>query len=272
METATATSGEGFERGRRRESSCVARKHARFPPNQQLPPPLVPNNIRPTNQSTSKNTQTTNSLDEQIKKLDEQLARFREQLKRARPGTPAHEAVKRRALAVLRQKRMYEGQRDTLHAQQLNVEQARFAVESIQDTAQTVQALRGGVAAGRAALGAHKGQLDLGAIDALQDEMAEMAGLSAEINETLGQSYAVPDDVDEADLMAELDALEDDMAFGDGAAAVGGGSGVAAGAYGAAGGVPSYLADEAGAGADAEAQEFGLPAAPAGHAASALPT
>lgn len=210
----------------------------------------------------------TNSLDEQIKKLDEQLARFREQLKRARPGTAAHEAVKRRALAVLRQKRMYEGQRDTLCAQQLNVEQARFAVESIQDTAQTVQALKGGVAAGRQALGAQKGQLDLGAIDRLQDEMADLADLSAEINGALGQSYAVPDDVDEADLMAELDALEDDMALG--------GTGEAEGAMGAAGagaagGVPAYLADDDAGLLDAQ-EQLGLPSAPAGggHAAPAL--
>jgi charged multivesicular body protein 5 len=168
---------------------------------------------------------------------------------------------------VLRQKRMYEGQRDTLYAQQLNVEQARFAVESIQDTAQTVQALRGGVQAGRQALGAHKGALDLGAIDRLQDEMAEMADLTSEINEAIGQSYAVPDDVDEAELMAELDALEDDMAYGAGAA------GEQEGAQGAgAGGVPSYLAD-LDAPADAlEAQELGLPSAPAGQAAPALPT
>jgi charged multivesicular body protein 5 len=238
-------------------------------PDRPTPPTFLPNKAPlPVSNQTIPNDKKSslNSLDEQIKKLDEQLARFRDQLKRARPGTAAHEAVKRRALAVLRQKRMYEGQRDTLHAQQLNVEQARFAVESIQDTAQTVQALRGGVAAGRAALGASKGQLDLGAIDRLQDEMAEMADLSTEINEAIGQSYAVPDGVDEADLMAELDALEDDMAFGEGAA----GERAGGGALGA-GGVPSYLADEGG-GLDAEAQEFGLPAAPAGQAAPALPT
>lgn len=46
----------------------------------------------------------------------------------------------------------------------------------------------------------------------LQDELADMADLTNEINEMMGQSYAIPDDVDEADLMAELDALETDLA------------------------------------------------------------
>ena len=71
----------------------------------------------------------------------------------------------------------------------------------------------------------------------------------------MGQSFAVPDDVDEADLMAELDALEADMALEP--------------ATGAAGGVPSYLAEPeelealraAPGGAEAEAERGGgLPA------------
>lgn len=36
------------------------------------------------------------------------------------------------ALQILRQKRMYETQRETLYNQQFNMEQTRFTVESIQ--------------------------------------------------------------------------------------------------------------------------------------------
>jgi charged multivesicular body protein 5 len=172
-------------------------------------------------------------------------------------------------LGVLRQKRMYEGQRDTLLSQQLNVEQARFAVDSIQDTAQTVQALKGGLEAGKKALGAHRGALDLAVIDRLQDDMAELADLSAEVNEAIGRSYAVPEDVDEADLMAELDALEDDMLAGE--LGEGGGAAAERAAAAGAGGVPSYLADDR-EDAEAAAAELGLPTAPAGQAAPALPT
>jgi charged multivesicular body protein 5 len=40
-----------------------------------------------------------------------------------------------------------------------------------------------------------------------------MADLTSEINQMMGQScYAIPDDVDEADLMDELDALEGELA------------------------------------------------------------
>lgn len=48
-----------------------------------------------------------------------------------------------------------------------------------------------------------------------------------DIQDVLGQSYGVPDDIDEDDLMAELDTLEEDMAQET--------------EYAAASGVPSYL-------------------------------
>lgn len=45
-------------------------------------------------------------MDEKIKKLDVELARYKEQIKKTRPG-PGQEAVKARAMRVLKQKRMY---------------------------------------------------------------------------------------------------------------------------------------------------------------------
>lgn len=46
------------------------------------------------------------SVDEKIKKLDIELSRYKEQIKKTRPG-PAQEAIKARAMRVLKQKRMY---------------------------------------------------------------------------------------------------------------------------------------------------------------------
>ena len=45
------------------------------------------------------------SVDEKIKKLDMELVKYKEQIKKTRPG-PAQEAVKARAMRVLKQKRM----------------------------------------------------------------------------------------------------------------------------------------------------------------------
>lgn len=45
-------------------------------------------------------------MDEKIKKLDAELLRYKEQIKRTRPG-PAQEAIKARAMRILKQKKMY---------------------------------------------------------------------------------------------------------------------------------------------------------------------
>jgi charged multivesicular body protein 5 len=50
-------------------------------------------------------------LDDKIRALDKQLVDFKNQIKATRPG-PAQNRIKQRALQVLKQKRMYEQQRD----------------------------------------------------------------------------------------------------------------------------------------------------------------
>lgn len=46
------------------------------------------------------------SVEEKINKLDAELAKYKEQIKKTRPG-PAQEAVKARAMRVLKQKRIH---------------------------------------------------------------------------------------------------------------------------------------------------------------------
>merc|ERR550514_2680391 len=55
------------------------------------------------------------------------------------------------------------------------------------------------------------GKLDIGSIEKLQDELSDMMEDAQEIQEIMGQSYGVPDDFDEDDMMAELDMLEDEI-------------------------------------------------------------
>ncbi|KAI8563365.1 hypothetical protein RHMOL_Rhmol03G0106300 [Rhododendron molle] len=198
------------------------------------------------------------TVDEKIKRLDAELTRYKEQLKKTRPG-PAQEAVKARAMRVLKQKRIYtnptiiylpvmpvdryEGQRDMIYNQTFNLDQVAFASEGIKDAQQTMSALK---SANKDLKGMMK-TVKIQDIDNLQDEMMDMVDVSNEIQESLGRSYNVPDDLDEDELMGELDGLEADMGFeteGDG--------------------VPSYLQPDKE--PDMEG-ELNLPSAPSGHAA-----
>lgn len=182
------------------------------------------------------------TVDEKITKLDAELSKYKEQIKRTRPG-PAQEAVKARAMRVLKQKRMYEGQRDMLYNQTFNLDQVSFAAEGIKDAQQTMTALK---AANKELKGMMK-TVKIEDIDSMQDEMMDLMDVSSEIQESLGRSYNVPDDIDEDDLMGELDALEADM-----------------GMETESTGVPAYLQPDKEPDLDAE---LSLPSAPTGHGA-----
>ncbi|GMI70089.1 hypothetical protein like AT3G10640 [Hibiscus trionum] len=183
------------------------------------------------------------NVDDKLKKLDAELSRYKEQIKKTRPG-PAQEAIKARAMRILKQKRMYEGQRDMLYNQTFNLDQVSFAAEGLKDAQQTVSALK---SANKELKGMMK-TVKIQDIDNLQDEMMDLMDVSNEIQETLGRSYNVPDDIDEEELMGELDALEADMGS-------------------EADGIPSYLQP------DKEEPDFdtelNLPAAPTGHTTAA---
>ncbi|KAI3799598.1 hypothetical protein L1987_34897 [Smallanthus sonchifolius] len=199
----------------------------------ELPPSL--------NDASDRINKRGETVDEKIKKLDVELARYKEQIKKTRPG-PAQEAVKARAMRVLKQKRMYEGQRDMLDNQTFNLDQVAFASEGIKDAQQTMSALK---SANKELKGMMK-TVKIQDIDNLQDEMMDMMDISNEIQESLGRSYSVPDDIDEDELLGELDALEADM-----------------GQETEGEGVPSYLQP------DNEpdlSEELNLPSAPSGHA------
>ncbi len=58
---------------------------------------------------------------------------------------PAKNAVKQKALRVLKQKKQYEQQADGLRNQAFNMEQTNYATQSLKDTKTTVNAMKQGV-------------------------------------------------------------------------------------------------------------------------------
>ena len=82
----------------------------------------------------------TDTVDKKIAKLDAELAKYKDQLSKMRDG-PAKNAVKQKALRVLQQKKVYEGQRDSLSNQAFNMEQAAYSIQTLKDTKSTVSLL-----------------------------------------------------------------------------------------------------------------------------------
>jgi len=63
------------------------------------------------------------------------------QLKKMKPG-PAKTSVQKRAMAILKQKKMYEKQKESTMNQQFNVDQIMFAQETLTETVGTVSAMK----------------------------------------------------------------------------------------------------------------------------------
>ncbi|KAG2293756.1 hypothetical protein Bca52824_040425 [Brassica carinata] len=76
------------------------------------------------------------SVEDKIKKLGVELCKYREHIQKTRSG-PVQQALKARAMRLLKQKKMYEGQRDMLYNHTFNLDQVSFAAEGLKDAQQT---------------------------------------------------------------------------------------------------------------------------------------
>ncbi|KAF5393147.1 hypothetical protein D9757_001325 [Collybiopsis confluens] len=143
------------------------------------------------------------SIEVKVKKLDGELSRYKEQMSKLRNG-PGKDAIQQRALRTLKQKKMYESQLAQLMQQSFNMESAALATENLRNTMATVDALQ----VSNKEIKKQYGKINIDKIEDIHDEMEDLLERTNEIQETLGRSYAVPDELDEADLEAELDALQ----------------------------------------------------------------
>jgi charged multivesicular body protein 5 len=122
---------------------------------------------------------------------------------------PGKSALRQKALKVLQRRKQYEAQRDQLSQQSWNMEQAAMMQDNLQNVMTTVDAMK----TTTKSLKSQYGKINLDRIERMQDEMADLMDIGNEINESISRAYDVPEDVDEAELDAELDALGEDALF-----------------------------------------------------------
>lgn len=139
---------------------------------------------------------------------------------------PGKTAIKQKALKVLQQRKLYEGQRDQLQQQSWNMEQAGMMQDNLKNTMTTVDAMK----TTTKELKKQYGKINIDKIEKLQDEMADLMDMGNDIQESISRSYDVPEEVDEAELDAELEALGEEVEL-DG--------------IGESSGIPSFLMDDA---------------------------
>jgi charged multivesicular body protein 5 len=148
------------------------------------------------------------SIDVKLAKLNGELTSYQQRLGKMRDG-PGKTAIKQKALKVLQQRKMYESQRDQLQQQSWNMEQAGMMQDNLKNTMTTVDAMK----TTTKELRKQYGKVNIDKIERLQDEMADLMDMGNDIQDAISRSYDVPEDVDEAELDAELEALGEEVAM-----------------------------------------------------------
>ena len=147
------------------------------------------------------------NIESKISKLDKELKVYKDKINATR--SPAvKKNLQKRAMDVLKRKRMYEQQRDQIASQQFNIDQAAFGIESAKASVGTVAAMKAANAELKKTI---QQDLKIDEVEDITDEMAEMMEEFNEINEALSSNFATPEEVDETDLEAELELLGDEL-------------------------------------------------------------
>merc|ERR1712088_781023 len=142
-----------------------------------------------------------------VARIDGELNKYKQQMSKMREG-PAKNAVKQKALRLLKQKKQYEAQAENMRNQSFNMEQTLMATQTLKDTKTTVNAMKLGVKEMKKEFK----NVNIEQIEDMQDELADMLEDANEVQEVMGRTYGMPE-IDEDDLEAELDALGDDFAM-----------------------------------------------------------
>ncbi|EKV04739.1 Snf7 [Penicillium digitatum] len=148
------------------------------------------------------------SIDVKLAALNSELSTYQSKIAKMRDG-PGKNALRQKALKVLQRRKQYEAQRDQLSQQSWNMEQAGMMQDNLKNVMTTVDAMK----TTTKELKKQYGKVDVDKIEQMQDEMAELMEVGNEIQESISRAYDIPEDVDEAELDAELEALGEESMF-----------------------------------------------------------
>jgi charged multivesicular body protein 5 len=148
------------------------------------------------------------SIDVKLAALNSELSTYQGKIAKMRDG-PGKNALRQKALKVLQRRKQYEAQRDQLSQQSWNMEQAGMMQDNLKNVMTTVDAMK----TTTKELKKQYGKVDIDKIEQMQDEMADLMEVGNEIQESISRAYDVPEDVDEAELDAELEALGEESMF-----------------------------------------------------------
>ncbi|GAA93427.1 uncharacterized protein L969DRAFT_96049 [Mixia osmundae IAM 14324] len=126
------------------------------------------------------------------------------ELQKARANATTNKRV---ATAALRQKKIYESDLDKLAGRRLTLETQVNAIESANMNMETMRAMQEGANV----LKSIHGNLDINRVDATMDSIREQMELTNEISDAISNPVGMGTEVDEDELKAELEELEQEQ-------------------------------------------------------------
>eukprot|EP00435_Cladocopium_sp_Y103_P073261 s52_g43.t1 len=152
-------------------------------------------------------SEASSRIEEQVANLETKIQKTDEEIKSLVAKGSSNPTAKARALQAMKKKKMYEQQRDQLLGTQFNVENLAFQQEQAEITAMTVKAM----ADGHKTLQDKIKETDIGSVDKLMDDMADLQDEMKAMNEALAAGTEV-DGATEDELAAEFAKLEEEAA------------------------------------------------------------
>ena len=166
-------------------------------------------------------TQAQQGLQSKISQLDTQISQINMQLQTIQKRlsnvkSPAgQKPLRAQALKLLNKRKKLEQMRESLDNQDWSMTQSKMMSDTLTNTMVSVNALK----QSNAALKAQYGKIDIDKLEDMQDEMVDLIEKGEELQNALNMNSnsLEIDDIDDAELDAELDALAEDnlMNFND---------------------------------------------------------
>ncbi|RKP07262.1 Snf7-domain-containing protein [Thamnocephalis sphaerospora] len=111
---------------------------------------------------------------------------------------------KRAAIAALKRKKQYEGQIDKISGARMTIETQMMAIESANINLETMNAMKSGAQA----IKEIHGSMSIEQVDKTMDDIRDQMDLADEISNAIAQPLAFGAEIDEDELNAELEELE----------------------------------------------------------------
>ncbi|CCH61408.1 hypothetical protein TBLA_0E03540 [Henningerozyma blattae CBS 6284] len=146
-------------------------------------------------------------LDTQISQINFQLQTLQKKIATSK-STLGKKPLKQQALKLLNKRKQLESMRDSMDNQAWSMTQAQMTSDNLKNTMVTVNALK----STNKALKSQYGKIDIDKLQDMQDEMIDLIEQGDELQQVLATNTIGNDleDIDEADLDAELDALAEE--------------------------------------------------------------